>query len=202
MHTQISQPTAPITIAIPAGIQHGFDNSIFPWHQLGASNQTKGDAGVSVVIACMQAHGLQPKKINGEGDILLPSSKSEVKYIRETVSPRSDGVSSNWRCNGIRPNKSEWKYIYLVVEQGDHANNEWAVVEFTRDAMLDILDDGIISMYGQPGAIEEDRDNTNVMEIRASENSRTSNISGYLLPKALNVIYVPQKMLNIITIKH
>ena len=197
MQSQIAIPTEPITIYIPHGVTSGFENSILPWHQLGASNQTKGDAGVSVVLACMKAAGHEPKKINGEGDIQLdpPPGTAEVKYARETITKRRGGISRNWRCNGIRPNETAWRYLYLVVEQGDHADNSWIVLEFDRESMMDILDEGIISMYGQPGA--DDGDTTNVMELRANENTNRQEITNYLKPRALNIVEVPQSLLQI-----
>lgn len=196
MNTQIAIPHEPITIFIPRGITTGFEKSIFPWHQLGASTQTKGDAGVSVVLACMKAADTECKKVNGQGDILLTPAPdtAEVKYIRETINEHRYGLSINWRANGIRPNEPQWKYIYFVVEQGDHADNSWLVLEFDRDSMLDILDHGIISMYGQPGA---DEGATNVMEIRAHENSRRREITEYLKPRTNNIIEVPQSLLRI-----
>ena len=196
MNSLIQLPNEPIPINIPCGTTTGFTNSKLPWHALGASNQIKGDAGVAVVIACMKAAGTTCKKINGQGDIDLTIGTAEVKYARETIVLRSDGgVSRNWRCNGIRPNETQWRWIYLVVEQGDHADNSWLVLEFDREAMLRILDEGLISMYGQPGA--DDGDSDNVMELRANQNSARDEINDYLIPRALNVVEIPQSLLQI-----
>ena len=195
MNSLIKLPNDPIPIRIPCGTTTGFSKSKLPWHRLGASNQIKGDAGVAVVVACMKAAGVAVKKINGQGDIQLPVGTAEVKYARETITFRRNGISTQWRCNGIRPQETEWRYIYLVVEQGDHADNSWVVLEFERESMLEILDDGVISMYGQPGA--DDGDTTNVMELRAHENGSRQEITTYLKPRANNIILIPQDLLQI-----
>ena len=191
MNSLIQLPDEPILITIPVGTTPGFSNSKLPWHKLGTANQIKGDAGVAVVLACMKAAGHNVKKINGQGDIQLPDGTAEVKYARETITRRRNGLSLNWRCNGIRPQESEWRYIYLVVEQGDHANNSWIVLEFDRESMLEILDDGLISMYGQPGA--DDGDTNNVMELRVNQNTvrdkKSMTISSNLV--LLNVVEIP-----------
>ena len=118
----------------------------------------------------MKAAGIPVKKINGQGDIQL-DQKALLKSNthRETITFRRNGMSLVTGDATVSvPNETEWRYIYLVVEQGDHADNSWVVLEFDRESMLEILDEGIISMYGQPGA--DDGDTTNVMELRANEN--------------------------------
>ncbi len=94
MNSLILCPNEPIKISIPCGTTTGFTNSKLPWHALGASNQIKGDAGVSVVIACMNAAGVTCKKINGQGDIDLELGTAEVKYAREIIIFRNTGCVS------------------------------------------------------------------------------------------------------------
>ena len=144
----------------------------------------------------MKAAGVDCKKINGGGDIYHPPYKSEVKFLVETLVETSLGLNREWRFNGVRPDQDDWHNLYVVVQQGDHASNEVLVIEFTREATLRMIEAGDITFYGQQQK-GDDGTKTNVIEFRAHDNSRRSEIKDHLLPYANNIVRIPQHTITI-----
>ena len=198
MNTLIQLPISPIVVPLPYGNKNGFTQSIFPWHRKCDTNQAKGDAGVAIVLACMQAAGHLPEKINGGGDILLDDCRHEVKFLCEAIKFNKNGsITREWRFNGVRPDQPDWQNLYVVVQQGDHASNEVLVLEFDRESVMKMIEAKVITRYGQQQK-GEDGSMTNVIEFRPLHNSRRNEIADQLLPYASSVVTIPQDLLHII----
>ena len=182
---------------IPQGNKPGFTQSIFPWHRKCDLPQPKGHAGSHIVKACIEATGVdQVSIINGGGDLGWDPFKSEVKYAVESIQPLKTRDNYKWRFNGVRPEQDGWDWLHVVIQLGDHADNVLLVLEYTRDAVLDLIATSGLTRYGQ-FAEGDDGQKENVIEVTAFENSRRNDMRDILLPRANNVLTIPQSLIQI-----
>lgn len=197
MNTQIAIPHDQIIVPVPSGHKPGFTKSIFPWHRKCDLPQAKGNAGSHIVKACIEATGVeQVAIINGAGDLAWNDQQSEVKLAIETVMKLKTRDNYKWRFNGVRPEQKGWDWLHVVIQLGDHADNVLHVLEYTREAVMQMIADSGITRYGQ-FAKEDDNKKENVIEVTAMQNSSRNDMRDILIPRANNVLTISQSLLQI-----